>query len=362
MRIALASVFALTTLLGCSTQSGLGGSAARASGGGNTIPLPSAPVDISPIAIRVGVEYLPAAATARGLGELASVPSRARRPSTQRSVQVLERVRTPVQAAPIEEEPGSGAAQSDRFGQLQGAWILTENRIETMQDPVDRFSLTLVSELMGNDRRRMHHRMGPSLVHRSQDLADGLQQLRFYHENESSFDAVSFNNVGRGLLRRPIREALKGSSWIGEVEGVIEDFKADNVPTSDAYQDDQPERRRWGWGRFSMRLRINRSSDPLELAYKNWGMRIGSGQQRFRFDYGVDLTDRVRSNVNYFYFYDGSEAGFNTDLTYDLGNDSYLVLVAGDQVWFPIGSIETNQGRTAVEGSRGVLFFFEHLF
>jgi hypothetical protein len=159
------------------------------------------------------------------------------------------------------------------------------------------------------------------------------------------------------LIRRPMRKALKSFTVFHDMELAIDAIKAD-LPMSGVDEGSQG----FKFGRLTARLRSN-FSDPLEIAYKNYGFRLGSSQERFKAGYSAEILEDLLLSVNTEYRYDSDDFAVNADVIYVIDDRTSAHLTAGDRMGF--GSSPNDYSlieESGEEGSTGLLFYVEHLF
>jgi len=213
---------------------------------------------------------------------------------------------------------------------------------------------------MGKDRRRIRWELGTSiLANRHQDLS--YPNLPNYMDEwNQEYEDVIFSQRGRSLVRRPLRSALKSFTVFRDLELALDDFKADYLPISGAYQENHPGR--FKFGRISMRIRLTDGSDPLEIAYRRSGFRLGSSQEKFKAGYSTELFDDLTLSLNTRYEYGSSHFAVRADLTYLLDGKTSVHLAAGDELDFLWSSNSYSLVENPLDDSTGLFFYVEHLF
>lgn len=316
--------------------------------------------------IRIGVEFLPETApraafsvdsgildASRGYALPQDGARRKHGGSTQDGVRVTA-IRPPRAAG--------DALGSQRTALLRerSLWNLTDEDIEEIEDPAERVTMQFVNELVGEDRRRMQRELRtPILVNRPRYTMSRSLWLPSDERAQNEED-IFLNDVAPRMLRRPLRNVLKRVTFIDDFEIALREFKADHVPLSGEYQSRGKRGRKYG--RVSMRLRLSDGSDPVELAYYNWGWRAASGQERGKLQYRFRITDDIDGSVRYTYEYDTHDTAIRADLRYVINERTHMVVLAGDSLDFLAGPTAYSFLNSQLDGTPGVLFYVEHLF
>ena len=97
------------------------------------------------------------------------------------------------------------------------------------------------------------------------------------------------------------------------------------------------------------------------------GGRVGSGPGRLRVGYESWLTDDLLFSARTSYDYDPGDFGMSINLRYRVSQDTHINVLMSDRVDIITGSamypvIRSPVTLDAVDDSRGVLFYVEHLF
>ena len=170
---------------------------------------------------------------------------------------------------------------------------------------------------------------------------------------------------GAGLLSKPLRQALRDSTFLRNLEVMLDAFKADNVPFSGAYEDNHSGSRHYG--RISVRVRASDLRDPIDLTYVRGPWRVGSDQDRLKFGYSTHLTDALAVAIRSNYYYEEDLIHWWGDVYYELSADTNCHLLVGDRVdlitgirKYPI--VQSPVVLQSSDESPGFMFYVEHLF
>lgn len=250
-------------------------------------------------------------------------------------------------------------------GTVTMPWNFDKAERNNIEDPFERVSVHLMQELMGDDMRRFRREIGTTALEgRHMDLSY-LELPNYMDEWENDYDEMFFGTRGRRFIRRPIRKAIKSFSLFQNIDMAIESIKGD-LPMSGDYESEGVEEgrsSRLSLGRLTARLRSN-FDDPLELAYKNSGFRLGSSQARLRCGYSSEIAESFFVSLNSEYNYDSDHLGLRADLRYEFDERTSAHFSAGDQLSFLMSpnyySLMEDDGLQ--DSSHGVIFYVEHLF
>ena len=192
----------------------------------------------------------------------------------------------------------------------------------------------------------------------------GVHGLETHLDHRDREDQALLLSERSNLLNRPLRRALRKSTFIRNINVMIDDFKANNVPLTSQYE----ESHRGGqYGRFSLRLRPARTHNPFEVVYKLRGWSLGSGIQNLRAGYETKLADDVYVSVRTKYGYEFKTVDVWGDLLYEASDSTQLHLLVGNKMDIGSGTSMAPVVRSpvvlrAVDESPGLMFYVEHLF
>lgn len=325
--------------------------------------LAGAPISVSVLPMRVGLEYLPPPSAAR------DQPWSLRRPTehdwSDGPPSLPSLYSEPRRISVIDlrpESPEGPLTRNSHFvWQFELALSVDKDQLEAIEDPFERMTMLFVRDLIGADRRRLTRELGSSILTRRMLRHDDTSMLHTrFRELEEEQEADFLEDEGRGLLRRPLRKLLKKNTFIGDLKLMIDEFKAENIPLSAANGEGDQEG--WGWGSVSMRVKIRDSSNPLELSYRNWGAKIGSSKDKAKFSYSIDLTENLRAGLRMRYHYDDNHTQFQANLRYILNKNAHLYMVLADSLNYLSGPTAYAFMSSPMDGEGGILFYVEHLF
>jgi hypothetical protein len=333
-RLTLAS---LVLLVGCTSPP----PASSAPDGRGTTRAPIVPPAAN--TARLGVEFL--AAAPRHAGTLIAGPDEVRVEPRER------RVREP--APPAERE------------RPEPAFDLSREGIARVDDTGERMTLRFLRELLGEDRLRVQREIGAPILNThlrtySSDMVDTAIDRA---EREDQYSEV-LRYQGR-LVNRPLRKTLKELGIVRQVELAVDEFKAEHVPLSGAYQEARGSG--GGWGRMSVRLKLSNLDDPVELAYLNDGVRVASRLELLKLGYDSWVTDELRLGFNTNYYYADGRCNVWAQMTYRVDPRTHVYCMMGDSMdlltstaMYPL--ITSPLELPAAESSLGILIYVEHLF
>lgn len=239
------------------------------------------------------------------------------------------------------------------------AWSLTQEDLLAGEDPAAQVALRFLDDLMGEDRRRLNREIGtPALAMQGIDLQSPGIDLRA-DELRAEDEAQWFAENGPRLLRRPLQKMLRRTSWISTVELQLEELQRANASLLDdaANVDDDTD-----LGRMSMRVRMNRPTDPLELAYLRAGMRIASTQEQLKLGYSLPLAEDVFLDLRARQDYQSADWRLRADLRWEVSEKTSIHFVAGDDLDFLTTSSVYSLFESPMDGSAGILVYAVHLF
>ncbi|MHC5065514.1 MAG: hypothetical protein ACYTG5_16240 [Planctomycetota bacterium] len=249
---------------------------------------------------------------------------------------------------------------SDLVGQFEEAFRVKKSDLDSIENPIERMTARFVRDLIGEDRRRVQRELGtPILTRRMRRLDNNMLHVRF-RELEEEQEAIYMQEEGRSLLRRPLRKILKNFTLVADIDAMIKEFKAENIPTSGDYQ--SGKRKSSGWGRVSMRVKVRRLEDPLELSYRNWGWKVASNLERAKLKYEWDLTDKIEAELGWRYSYDDHSVLFRAGMHYIIDPKTSMSVILGDQLNYLGGTSTYSYLRSPMDGDDGILFNVRHRF
>ena len=297
--------------------------------------------------VRIGVEYLPPdTERSKPTGPHAALLGTAG-PETSAHPDV-------VVGQPWEQRPPVSDTQNTlEFSGLQARWELERAEIRSKRSTLERISLRFISELIGDDRKRVKRAIGAPLLSIQQRLSsDSLSNFLDERDNEEHQRLLTEN--GTRMLRRPLRNSIKEIPLFNDVEIALDGIKASNV-----YYVQQSART---LGRVSVKLRAGRWEDPLELTWIKRGIRIGSTQRYLKVSYTTRLSDglnfRLRSR------YDYVDYGWRLlgNLEYKVNSYTTVNALAGNRINTRSGPATFPGGPQSDERTKGLLFYVEHQF
>jgi hypothetical protein len=354
----------LLATVGCATQPDLGRATATPSA---PVPLKAPTPPKALLSARVGVEFLDVGRSAlaeRGL--LSPLPPRIAAPETERELgEAAERSgqgRVRVEPArPVSPPPETAWLHEPAEQPSELPWLSKEALLR-VEDPAERLTLHFLNEMIGQDRRRVAREFGAPILFngwRHLTPSQGLETHLDLMDREDQ--ALMLSEESRHLVRYPLRAALRKSRLLAPVVEVLEDVKA-SIPFTREYQ----ERSGKSLGRFSLKLRRD-NENPFEIAYGISGWRIGSGPGRARLGYEAWLTPQWLIGVRTTYEYELGELDTSANLQFRVSEDTRVNFLVGDRVDIVTGSamypvIRSPVSLEAVDNSKGVLFYVEHLF
>ena len=297
--------------------------------------------------IRIGVEYLPPDAGLPSPAGLHESLFGSPRPESAAHPDV-------VVGQPWEQRPPTPESRNNLgFSGLQARWELERAEIRAKQSTLERFSLRFISELIGDDRKRVKRAIGAPLLSSQQRLSsDSLSN--FLDERDHQDHQRLLTENGTRMLRRPLRNAVKELPLFSDVEIALGEIRASNVHY---VQKSAPT-----LGRISARLRANHWEDPLELTWIRRGIRVGSTQRHLKVSYTTRLADglsfRLRSR------YDYVDYGWRLlgNLEYKVNTYTTVNAMAGNRINTLSGPATFPGGPQSDEKAKGLLLYVEHLF
>jgi hypothetical protein len=272
-----------------------------------------------------------------------------------------------VEAARIISPPAAIGPASDQeaASQTELPWLSAE-ALREIDDPAERLTLSFLNNLMGEDRNRVQRRLGAPILFnlwRNTTTVHGLETHLDHRDREDQ--TLLLARERSSLLTRPLRKAVRTGTFLDTFQDLIDNFKAENVPLTDEYEDNH--RKRSHFGRLSMRVRTNNSDDPVEVTWRRDGWRLGSGLERVKLGYRTSLTDQLHFSLNSVYFYASSLMDVWGDLHYVVDTNTELHFLFGDKMDIVTGStmypvVHSPIALRSVDESPGVMFYVEHNF
>lgn len=305
----------------------------------SSVPLPSSGATM----VRVGVEYLPPDSELAETADYHATGSdEDRTPAESQSAMVVSPL---AEAEPPPENP--------RFDELQVRWELARDEIRRKRNSVERVTLRFLSELMGDDRKRVQRALGTPLLGSQLRLAsDPLSNFLDERDREDHQRLLTKN--GTRMIRRPIRNALKELPILNDVELAIHQFKTENPYV--------PKRSSRRFGRVSVRIRVSHFEDPIEIYFVHSGVRVGSSLDYFKASYTAHLTQGLSLRLRSRYDYDDSGLRLFGNLEYKLNEYTTIHALAGNRINTLSGPATYPGGPQSDEKTKGVLIYVEHLF
>ncbi len=231
--------------------------------------------------------------------------------------------------------------------------------LDLLPDLSDRMTLRFLGTMVGRDGDRLPRALGWSYMQRAagafdQD-ADWADGARLAEENEA------LQSMALGILRRPFQHALRELPIVRNVEMEVEDFKAQNVPTSGAWLDSRDEDR-FSAGRLSFRWHLRDGSDPIAVSYALQGWRLGLSRETVRFGYSTALNDCVDIHISTSFDHEKDATAASGELLVDLTPGTRLRLrVATDIDAFPGADLAREVAGTRDAGP-GAMVYVETVF
>ncbi len=294
--------------------------------------------------LRIGVEHL---------GEADALARTAEIPRPEPIADDTADARAVVRPAP--DARRAGDARETRH-----LWLMANEDFAAIDEPVARQTLTFVFDLLGEDNRRIRREVGtPILSAHYEDLGAPNLPTRF-DEQVAEEQEEALAEHGARLLKRPLRNLLRRTELVEDLELHVEDFRADHVPLSAPYRDTHPERR--SLGRLSMRLRVDDLHDPVEISYVRSGVRVGTGQEHYKIGFTRWLARDLSVGLHSRCSYETGSWRLRGDLTWYASDHTSLHLLFGDDLDFLDTSSVYSLFETPMDGSPGVLLHAVHLF
>jgi hypothetical protein len=346
-------------------------------------PLAPAPLALAP---RVGIEYLPPHGAGRVAAEHLTpvAPSAAvllhRVAISSDLVAAVgsgqfadlafaahgQRAATQVEVAAVSEDPRRPAAEARAAERPVPPWERSEAEIAAIEDPLERFTLSFLHNIVSKERRRIQRELGATV------LFTRLRTVSTDHRLETILDArdredqeTLFRRYGISLLKKPLQRTLRQSTFIQDLELVLESVKAEAFPLSEAYQESHGDR--WKLGRISVRLHPSDASDPVEVVYIRSGWRIGTSEEQLKVAYTMEISPDLSFAIRGQYGYRTDYLDMWGNLRYDVNPDTRLHLLVGTNLdlltgttMFPL--VQSPVVLPAADESTGLLVYVEHFF
>lgn len=205
-----------------------------------------------------------------------------------------------------------------------------ERRPAEVEDGFGRVAIRFVEEIAGYD-----HKHEP----RNLDQISVGERLRQFSlpEMTDPFDARAAEERDQlmerwqpMLLGKPLQRAVRESPVIKEFIEAIDVFRAENVPLSEPYR--EQHRNGSDYGRVTMRVRLDRLSDPAELVYSRSGWRAGSSLDWGKLGYSTRLADKVWLSLRGKYRYDDGQTMLEGSVEYRFTKWSRAYLLVSDHL------------------------------
>ena len=265
----------------------------------------------------------------------------------------LETIGPPPQARLREEPAPRPTTLIDRAEQR---W---RDDLTQLEDPLAREALHFVSDMVEQDRNRARMEVGiPFFDLYVQDPDRG--PLLASEEAMQADHQEWAQRHGPAMLRRPLRQLLRRLPIVQAFELEVDEFRSDNVPLSEPYENARD--RRSSSGRVSMRVRTNDLSDPLEVAYVYSGVRLGTTQDTVKFGIDWDLTSRLTLAFRAHTMYTVNDKGMRADLSYRATERMSVHVAIGDDMDFLSTSSAYSLFESPMDGSPGLVLYAVHVF
>jgi hypothetical protein len=239
------------------------------------------------------------------------------------------------------------------FTGRQERWELSRETIRATQNTLERVALRFLSELIGDDHKRVERAIGAPLLRSQLRLSsDPLSNYLDERDREDHHRRMTRN--GTRMVRRPLRNALKELPLFNDVEVAIHSFKAKNVTST-------PRNRR-KYGRVSLRLRAGRFEDPVEVAWIRQGFRVGSSMEYLKASYSTELLPNLHIHLRSRYNYDDARPRLLGSLEYDISPSTRLHALAGNRINLFSGLRTYPGGPQGETSTKGLLVLVEHQF
>jgi hypothetical protein len=310
--------------------------------------------------IRVGVERVESARSDLGFSFATSMADAASaRIESMRPGATIEEPepRLVVMAVGKPEALGRIVEEEDRGGLRFRTWEYDDESIKAIDNTAERMTLRFFHELMGEDRRRLHERLTTPILlgrmHRRTEFDLDIDR----REREAEEELLA--QIGPSMMDRPLRSLLKEFDFVRSVDIALEDFKAEHVPLSDAWQERHESTR--DFGRFAVRLRMN-PADPLRVDWirKSWRVGLGAQAARVRFERRIESNIHVGAQIEQ--NWERGDFRFSGSFVVEHGPRSRSVLLVSDRMDFLGGPTRYQGIRSPIDGDPGLMFYFEQQF
>jgi hypothetical protein len=293
--------------------------------------------------IRIGVEYLPPQTSLQA--PVAATP--AHEPEgpwhPDRTEQIPGDQNPP---PPIDYHKG-------RFDESQIRWRLHKNDIRAKRNPIERMTLRFLSEMIGDDRKRVQRSIGAPLLGAELRLSTDPMS-NFLDERDREDQQRLLTENGTRMIRRPLRNALKELPLFNDVEHAIRNFKASNRKYTD--------RNSSGLGRVSLRIRGSKLEDPIELKWLLGGFRLASTLSYLKATFATSITEGLSFAIRSKYDYDNSHWRLSGNIECIINDFTTFNVLAGNEINILGGQFAYPGGPQSDEASKGVLLYFHHQF
>lgn len=240
-----------------------------------------------------------------------------------------------------------------RLDELQSRWSLDRNEIRAKRSTIERITLRFLSELIGDDRKRVHRAIGAPLLGPQLRLStDPLSN--FLDEQEREDQQRQLTKNGTRMLRGPMRNSLKELPIFRDVEVTLHEIRDSNVQFTQKHTP--------GLGRISLRIHGVDPEDFIELVWIRDAIRVSASPEAFKASFSKRLAQNLGFNVHARYGYSEAEWGLFSDLEYRIVEGSTFHVLAGNAINILSGPTAYPGGPESEETSKGFLFYFEHLF
>ncbi len=236
---------------------------------------------------------------------------------------------------------------------------MSRRQIAALPTAAERATYRLLHTIVGPDGDRLPRELGWSFLQQRLGAVD-MATADAWADPVSADVEDALREIGPGLLRKPLRNALRELPLVRDVELWIEDFKIHNVPTSGAYLDSRDEDRRH-YGHVSLRLQGS-GSDPLAMTYALQGWRLGGSRDTVRAGYSATLGDGLWLTVGSTFDHVQNRYDAVAELKFDLSARTRLLCTFGNQInLFPGPTLE-RAARKDLDGGTGVMVYVETIF
>lgn len=292
--------------------------------------------------LRIGIEHLPPDAATAG-ATIEPVVEPQPRPA-------------PAVAAPA---PRTNERERPREPEAahRHAWSMSIGDLAAIDDPIARETLHFVQDLIDADLERSRRDVTPPMLGMPGELPGG--PLLRSEEELLAAQEEWLQERGPSLMRRPLRCMWRRLPFVREVELEFDQLRSD-VPLTEPYQQLHEGRR--SLGRFSVRVHVDDTRDPLEVAYVLAGVRIATSQERGRLTLGWDFSESLRFELRAETLYDTDVHHLRADLAYRWSPMTSLHLAAGDGMVFLSTPSIYSMYESPMDGSPGLVLYAVHLF